>query len=486
MIFTVSSFTGNFIRLGIGSSDPVVQTSCCLALNIVFDQDIGNSLFSKLIVPIINLLILDNQTILVRAAYRALRHVQHVIEDERFFYIINNADPDAISMYRSLVTFEEYDSLLLTNINDFSTLVRQYRVKRGHLNQHKDFGVFDPILVDHLKEKKSCERAKAVCDLLTAVKLTPWTGDELDPHVLDFLKFINAFMHDSNKLIEISGLKILKEVIKRMGFALSPHIRQIVVMLREKLVSPNYKIKSLVNKVVYTLMRYLHPMTVMWELLRTKDHALQEAALIFIQDKINYFPYHKLDMVALCNYLGQNLEHKNSNLAKWSKDCMILLLDIMRDCPTYGIKSEGIKVLLRNHNLSSATLRDIGILGNKEDEMYPDKFVSFSEEETTDTASIPIGSSTTRMSTAMTSRSVSTAGEFEIKYSNECKDSNVSKVRISASEHFPTNFCEQSCFSKEIYIANATNSRTYLDSCSPSTIQTPMDIREDDMASENK
>lgn len=419
IFFLIYRFIDNFIKLGIQNSDPEIQISCCLGLNIIFDQDLGNCLYPQLVMPIANILTQKNNFDLIRAAYRALKCIHNVVKDTRFYDFINKAHPDAAEMYKNMYNFEDMDSFLNMSDNNCCAVILEYQIKRHYLSLSKDFGILDPALLFQIQKTRGCERARAVYNFFAALKQTSWTAEVLDMHILDLLKIIKSFVSDSNRLVQLYGFDVLKEIIKKVGFRLAPHIQCVVEILEKGLISVNSKVTTKVHRILYKLMRNIHPMTVVWNLLNTENISVRESAIILIQSILSHFAYHEIDMIALCNYLGFFLEGSDITLANCSRDCIIFLLNTMRDCPAYGIKIEAIKSLLKNHNLSTQTLKDIGVIGNMEGDALS-CFESYSDEEISDQDASSFPDCSTVIATDLSNRSLSTVGESNAKYGRVC------------------------------------------------------------------
>lgn len=370
--------------------------------------------------PVANLLIQNNNFDLTRAAYRALKCIHKIVKDTRFYGFMNMTHPDAAEMYENMYNFEDMDSFLTMSDNNCNAVILEYQIKRHYLGLNKDFGILDPTLLFQIQKTRGCGRARAVYNFFAALKQTSWTAEDLDKHILDLLTVIKTFVSDSNRLVQLYGFDVLKEIINKVGFRLAPHIQCLVEILQKGLKSANSKVTTKVHRVLYKLMRCIHPMTVVWNLLNTEDISVRESVVMLIQNILHHFAYHEIDMIALCNYLGNFLEGSNITLANCSRDCIISLLNTMRDCPAYGIKTEAIKSLLKNHKLSTQTLKDIGVIGNMEEDAYQMYFDSYSEEEISDQDASSIPDSSTVIATALSTRSLSTAGGSTSRYDCAC------------------------------------------------------------------
>ncbi|XP_035216339.1 uncharacterized protein LOC118189783 [Stegodyphus dumicola] len=299
-------FLDMFIHFGIENEDLAIKLSCLSGIAVTFDRDVGDNLYSRIIISLSNLLKADVPYGAVLAACRALKYVHQTISSERFNDLFSDSPTAAKNIYQDFLSFYEADYYLSLEKPDCTTLVSAYQLKRENWKFAKDFGIVDRNFLDRIRETRDCERAAAVNSFTVAIKRSVWKDTDLESHVVDLLKLITCFLTDPNRPIQMNGFDVLKEVIFRMSFSLAPHIRSIVSILRKTLTSPNTKIRCKSRKVLYKLMRHIHPMTVLSELLKTKKSLQKEAILRFILDKLNCFQYHELDLVFLCNSIADN------------------------------------------------------------------------------------------------------------------------------------------------------------------------------------
>ncbi|GIY30484.1 TOG array regulator of axonemal microtubules protein 1 [Caerostris extrusa] len=217
-----------------------------------------------------------------------------------------------------------------------------------------------------------------------AFKNAPWNESDLESHILDLVKLTSALLSDTNRVIQISSLEILKEMVRRMGYHLAPYVGNLVEVLQEALASPNIKIKSKTERILHKFMKNVHPMTVIWELMDERDYYNRnETVLNFIISKLKSFSYYELDLVSLFATVGLDLEDQNPRIRAASCECVKLLLEIMDSSPVPGIKSRAICILIRNSNLQNETLRSIGIAYGESEES--NDFESYSGDSTAST-----------------------------------------------------------------------------------------------------
>ncbi|XP_054706915.1 uncharacterized protein LOC129216723 [Uloborus diversus] len=381
----LKKFVEDFLYYGIGSDDSTIRITCYLGLSIIFDQDIGDDLYFSILNDVAKELERKMSPILVLTAFRAIKRIHEMVCSDRFFTLLNRIHPESKEVYKTLVEHEECDQFLSLVSPDCTTVVATYQAKRNDLGLRADFGIAEHRYLDRIGMTRECERASAVSGFTLAIKRSYWTDANLECHLLDLLKFISCLLSDQNRLIQMNSYDILKEVINRMSFHLASDLRSIVGMLRKGLISRNIKIQTRADRLLQKLMRNIHPMTVIWELLNTRNPLQKEAALRFIASKLECLPYYELDMVSLCNAIGYMLEDPDAKIQAASVTCMKELWIIMKKCPVFGIKVEAIRILSTNCHLKSETLKLLGLV-EENDQEYLDESELYSEDETSESA----------------------------------------------------------------------------------------------------
>ncbi|XP_015929307.1 uncharacterized protein [Parasteatoda tepidariorum] len=409
----MSRFIEELISLGTELDSITSQMNFFHGLNIVFDQNIGDDLYSHLIQPLGKALLQNCSLPSCFAIYRALKKIHEQIGDEDFYNLLSSDGLEAQCVYTNCYKFENEDPYLNSSESNLSVLIREYLRKSSKMKLDKAFGIVDFALLKKIAITKDSERAVMVDHFAIAFKKL--FCDELDyaGHLMDILKLVCAFLLSSNRPVQMSGFKILRDVITKMGFYVSPHLSYLIGVLRECLTSPNSEIKCKTDKILNKLMRAIHPMTIIWELLKTNDALQKEAILRFILKELNFFPYCCFDLIALSKCLTFHMQDPNSAVHRASVDCMIVLLSIMRATPVYGIRAEASKLMLPNYHLQRGTEQE------EDDEEDVD---SISNDGTTDADS---SAAQTSMTTASLVSLSTTRSDATLREDSEMEKDNI-------------------------------------------------------------
>ncbi|GFY25188.1 TOG array regulator of axonemal microtubules protein 1 [Trichonephila clavipes] len=370
------------------------------------------------------------------SSYKALKRIHDRIQDERFYNLLSLAGKEAKAIYSNFYAFEETDPYLSCEILNLSDLIAEYQKKRIRIKLNKAFGVLDPILLNRISATRECERAVTVNNFEIAFKRAPWHEFELESHVLDLIQLICAFLEEDNRLIQISGLEILKEMIQRMSFHVAPYLKHLAEILRSTLVSPHLKIKT--ERILHKLMKNVHPMTVIWALLDDPQPCQKEAILRFIMVELKCFPYCDFDLQSIFSAIGREMEFHDLAIQKAIRDCISLLLEIMNSSPVPGIKSQAISLLLENSRLQKDTLISLGL----SEELSEDSFSGESTLHTVQTAS-----------SAMAPNSISCAADVET-FKSQCHDRSAGSI-LSFAKQCNEDFNDDAFLSEDYLTASA-------------------------------
>lgn len=377
------SFVENFRRLGLYSPSDGVKLSCIHGLCIIFDEDIGDPLYSSLVPHLAGLLKNRNNPFQVlRSTYRTLRRIHEMIGDERFSGLVKDVGKQAISLYSIFLRFEEEDPYLDSDMMGSTNLIAEYQKKMVRINVEKAFDVVDVAFLERISSSKDCQKAVEVDNFASALKRSSWDESTIEPHVLDLIKMAASFLADRNRTVQLSGLDILKEVIARGGFHLAPHLANLVDILRETLACTNSKVTEKTQKVVHKLMRSVHPMTVTWQLLRDWEPRHKEPVLRLMCSELKCFQYCEFDLVSLCATVAHEMEDADVRIRVASRDCVRVLLNVMQASPIPATKDRAVQLMLGNPSLRKETLKSVGIL-DVDDSFRKD---SFSEDSGSITA----------------------------------------------------------------------------------------------------
>ncbi|KAF8773897.1 TOG array regulator of axonemal microtubules like protein [Argiope bruennichi] len=470
---SVRSFMDLFIRSGVESDSDAIRVNCLYGMNIIFDQDIGDKLYSHLVLAVSNFLKGNSHPLVFLTCYRVLKRIHEQIEDERFYKLLDLVNQEAKEIYINFLNYEDNDPYLNYEMEDLSTLISEYQRKRSQMRLNLAFGIIEPIFLNKISATRGCERAMMVNNFEVAIRRGSWTEYELESHVQDLIKLIAAFLIDHNRLIQISGLEILKEIIQKMGFHLSPFLSSIVEILLVPLTSSNIKIKSKAEKVLHKLMKNIHPMTVIWELLDERDSVYKEAVLIFLLDVLKCFAYYELDLPCLFVTIGQWMDDQNSNIRNESRDCIRLLQEIMESSPVPAIKIQAIGILLQNSCLQTDTLKSVGINVGESEESHED-LDSLSEisQESSEQSTVNISKSYT----SVTRNSTTDQLQTQIPKSHRLSENNNSIP--SSATPFDDSFLSYSgdmfC---DTYVSKLTLKSTKTERQSHATLSVPLDSR---------
>ncbi|GFR33752.1 TOG array regulator of axonemal microtubules protein 1 [Trichonephila clavata] len=453
-------FIETFCLLGIENGSDAIKVSCFHGVNIIFDRDIGDKMYSFLIPAISSSLRGNIDPSVFLSSYKALKRIHDIIQDERFYNLLSLSGKEAKDIYSNFYTFEETDPYFSCEILDLSAIIAEYQKKRIRLKLNKVFGVLDPILLNRISATRECEQAVMVNNFEIALKRAPWNEFDLESHVLDLAKLISAFLEEDNRLIQISGLEILKEMIQRMGFHLAPYLKSLVKILRSSLISPNLKIKSKTERTLHKLMKNVHPMTVIWALLDDPQSCQREAILRFIMVELKCFPYCDFDLQSVFLAIGREMEFHDLAIQKAIRDCISLLLEIMNSSPVPGIKSQAISLLLENSRLQKDTLKSLGIINGKSEELSEDTD-SISGESTLNT--VPTTAQTT--SSTMAPNSISCTADIEILRRQCHKWSSGSILSFAKQCNEDDQLLNDDGFLSEGYLSTLTSERSARPDC---------------------
>ncbi|GFU52509.1 TOG array regulator of axonemal microtubules protein 1, partial [Nephila pilipes] len=424
------SFVETFYLSGIQNGSDAMKVSCFHGISIIFDQDMGNQLYSFLVPAISSSLRGNTEPSVFLSCYRALKRIHERIQDERFYNLLSTASKEAKEIYSNFYTFEETDPYLNCDVLNLSTIITEYQKKRMKINISKVFGVLDPVLLDRISATRDCERAVMVNNFEIAFKRVAWNEYDLESHVLDLTKLIAAFLAESNLLVQISGMEILKEMIQRMGFHLAPYMGSLLEILRASLASPNLKIKSKTERILHKLMKSVHPMTVIWELLEYAETCQMEDILRFLMVELKSFPYCDFDLENIFAVIASDMEHHVLEIRNSSRECTCLLLGIMTSSPVPNIKSQAIRLLLQKSRLQNDTLRSIGITNRKSEESSDDiDFISgectLNTDPSTSHSTTDVGTSYTTDIGTLRSHCHNQSSESILSFAKQCNDDQV-------------------------------------------------------------
>ncbi|GFS44625.1 TOG array regulator of axonemal microtubules protein 1 [Trichonephila inaurata madagascariensis] len=453
-------FIETFCLLGIENGSDAIKISCFHGVNIIFDRDIGDKMYSFLVPAISSSLRGNIDPSVFLSSYKALKRIHDRIQDERFYNLLSLAGKEAKDIYSNFYAFEETDPYLSCEILNLSALIAEYQKKRIRIKLNKVFGVLDPILLNRISATRECERAVTVNNFEIAFKRAPWNEFDLESHVLDLTKLICAFLEEDNRLIQISGLEILKEMIQRMGFHVAPYLKNLAEILRSTLVSPNLKIKSKTERILHKLMKNVHPMTVIWALLDDPQPCQREAILRFIMVELKCFPYCDFDLQSIFSAIGREMEFHDLAIQKAIRDCISLLLEIMNSSPVPGIKSQAISLLLENSRLQKDTLVSLGLTNGKSEELSEDTD-SISGESTLHT--VPSTSQT--ISSTMAPNSISCAADIET-LKRQCHNRSSGSILSFAKQcNEDDQLLNDDGFLSEDYLSTLTSARSARTHC---------------------
>ncbi|KAG8201565.1 hypothetical protein JTE90_011237 [Oedothorax gibbosus] len=387
----LENFLETFRRLGLESISEDIRLSCIHGTCIVLDEeDIGDTLFRIIFPPLVSALAAqDESRTVLRAAYRTLRRIHDLIGDERFYSLMQEVGPKACDIYTQCLVFEERDPYVNIDLLDLSRLIGEYMQKMVRMGLRKAFGVVNAHFLENIATARDSHKADEVGNFVSALKRSHWDDLIIERHILDLVKLSTAFLAYLDRQVQLFGLDILKELATRVGYYLAPHIFNLADVLRETISSDNTQVTIKAKRVLHKLMGSVHPQTVIWELLRGWEPNHKVPVLRLIEGELRCFPYFNFDLASLCATLASEIEDPDPEVRSASRDCVRLLLNIIRNSPVPTEEDKAVRLLMRNPAMNWETLMSVGISGRANNFLAD----SFQSECNTTAQSTPLSKS---------------------------------------------------------------------------------------------
>ncbi len=195
-----------------------------------------------------------------------------------------------------------------------------------------DFGVIPSHVMDKLNDQGNFRtRAQAVEELKMIIRDLKDVS-ALNPHVLQFISFLNNLLDDPNFKITTVTLEILGLLVEKLNVGVKPNLKHLVLALTKRMGDNKIVIRQAIMKVVMQLMQILNPKPVLFAIADNLSHRnsrVRQETLNIIIASLLTFPSYEFDLGDLCKTIAHTLVDPKRQVRQASLECFAVLAQSM-------------------------------------------------------------------------------------------------------------------------------------------------------------
>ena len=341
------------VRYGLENPDPRIKKEVTIALPMLFTPDFRDRNFYDVAQSLAKQLLESSSTedgeSLQQHALLSLSKIENLVGREKFKMYTDKLSPPLRNYYFKLVKNDvgtefasggdgsrySYGTNGVNSPSRTSSMHNASDLYADAISDSYEFGVVPSHLMDKLNDQTNFRtRAQAVEELKLAIKeLDYGSVHHLEPHILNFISFLNNLLDDTNFKIQISTLEILSLLVDKLQVKMKHHLKPMILALTKRMGDHKIVIRQIIMRVIVKqLMHVLSPkpvLNVVCDNLSHKNSKVRQETLNIVIASLITFPSDYFDKAFLCQAIAHTLLDQKRPVRQAALECFAMLAQAM-------------------------------------------------------------------------------------------------------------------------------------------------------------
>lgn len=196
-----------------------------------------------------------------------------------------------------------------------------------------EFGIIPSHIMSQINDQENFKlRAKGVEELRNIVYNMHEVNDNLMPHMISFISFLNNLLDDSNFKITTVTLDILCILVEKLGKHVKQYLKPLSSALTKRMGDNKIVVRQAVMKVAIKMMQSYTAkpvLSVICENLQHKNSKVRQETLNIIIAAMLTFPSYAFDLPAVCRMVAPTLTDVKRQVRQAALECLSVIAQTM-------------------------------------------------------------------------------------------------------------------------------------------------------------
>lgn len=349
----VPSLLRSIVHYGLEHEDPRVRRESIVALPMLFTPEFSRENFFEITQSLVKKLIDTSDVENFRdCSLTTLEKIRTLVGEKEFNNYLHKLSPPLRKYYYTLtgqMPPENGDASYRSSVGSQPT-PRQAPFSKARANgssvsqsqgqsyqaQYVDsyeFGIIPSHVMSQINDQENFKlRAKGVEELRNIVYNMHEVDENLMPHMLSFISFLNNLLDDSNFKITTVTLDILCILVEKLGKNVKQYLKPLSNTLTKRMGDNKIVVRQAVMKVAIKMMQSYTAkpvLSVICENLQHRNSKVRQETLNIIIAAMLTFPSYAFDLPAVCRMVAPTLTDVKRQVRQGALECLSVIAQTM-------------------------------------------------------------------------------------------------------------------------------------------------------------